>query len=157
MKQSSHSSDSKSTQLPDEPKSRLKTLSIPKERTSRLSHRCPYATLGFSLILSVVNTESFQIFLDHMQKEIGSGRVVMIMDNASWHKTKALRWGRIEPLYLPPYSPDFNPIERIWLVSSYFLDFYRTAVKRLKFLLFAVDMFDCWNKLSCLVMRLFCK
>ncbi len=79
---------------------------------------CPENGAFFSLILPVVNTESFQIFLDHMQKEIGSGQVVMIMDNASWHKTKALHWGRIEPLYLPPYSPDFNPIERIWLVMK---------------------------------------
>ncbi|MFN9409062.1 MAG: transposase, partial [Akkermansiaceae bacterium] len=23
-------------------------------------------------------------------------------------------WHHIEPVYLPPYSPDFNPIERIW-------------------------------------------
>lgn len=36
------------------------------------------------------------------------------MDNASWHKTKRLHWHHIQPVYLPPYSPDFNPIERIW-------------------------------------------
>ena len=24
-------------------------------------------------------------------------------------------WRGFEPCYLPPYSPDFNPIERIWL------------------------------------------
>ena len=23
-------------------------------------------------------------------------------------------WHHIKPLYLPPYSPDFNPIERLW-------------------------------------------
>jgi len=39
----------------------------------------------------------------------------MVLDNASWHRTKKLEWGNIEPLYLPPYSPDLNPIERIWL------------------------------------------
>ena len=42
----------------------------------------------------------------------------MILDNASFHKG-----GRIEELiksagcdliYLPPYSPDLNPIERCW-------------------------------------------
>ena len=27
----------------------------------------------------------------------------------------ALRWYHFEPDYLPPYSPDFNPIERFWL------------------------------------------
>jgi len=51
--------------------------------------------------------------------ELRSGQVVVI-DNASFHQSKrtkeiiesaGCRW-----LYLPPYSPDFNPIEHIWAV-----------------------------------------
>lgn len=68
-----------------------------------------------SLILPEMNTSIFQLFLDEMQKWIGKKRVVMIVDNATWHKAKALDWGRIEPMYLPSYSPDLNPIEGIWL------------------------------------------
>lgn len=68
-----------------------------------------------SLVLPEMNTSIFQLFLDEMQKWIGKKRVVMIVDNATWHKAKALDWGRIEPMYLPPYSPDLNPIEGIWL------------------------------------------
>lgn len=47
------------------------------------------------------------------------------MDNASWHKTKRLNWHGFELAYLPPYSPDFNPIERLWLrlKSDWFADF----------------------------------
>jgi transposase len=47
--------------------------------------------------------------------------IYLVLDNASWHKTKKLNWYHIEPLYLPPYSPDFNPIERLWqhLKSNY--------------------------------------
>jgi transposase len=42
----------------------------------------------------------------------------IIMDNASFHRKKALReiaskYG-VEILFLPPYSPDFNPIEKFW-------------------------------------------
>ena len=37
------------------------------------------------------------------------------MDNASWHKRKTTHWHSWQPMYLPPYSPDLNPIERIWL------------------------------------------
>ena len=33
------------------------------------------------------------------------------MDNATWHRRKATHWHRWQPKYLPPYSPDFNPIE----------------------------------------------
>lgn len=68
-----------------------------------------------SLIMPEMNTRIFQMFLDEMQMRVGDKRVVMIVDNATWHKTKALKWGKIEPMYLPPYSPDLNPIERIWL------------------------------------------
>jgi len=77
------------------------------------------------LIMPQANTENFQIFLDHLQSHLGSRRAVMVMDNASWHKTRVLRWGRIEPLYLPPYSPDYNPIERLWLdlKTNYFATF----------------------------------
>ena len=38
---------------------------------------------------------------------------IFIMDNASWHKAGRLKWGNIKPVYLPPYSPELNPIERL--------------------------------------------
>ena len=41
-----------------------------------------------------------------------------IMDNASWHKRKTTNWHNWQPMYLPPYSPDLNPIERIWLTMK---------------------------------------
>jgi transposase len=37
------------------------------------------------------------------------------MDNASWNRRKTTKWHRRQPKYLPPYSPDLNPIERIRL------------------------------------------
>ena len=43
---------------------------------------------------------------------------ILIMDNASWHKRKSTNWHRWRPKYLPPYSPDLNPIERIWNVMK---------------------------------------
>jgi transposase len=77
-----------------------------------------------SLIVPHCDTEVFQAFLDTMAAEapeIKGRRVVLVLDNASWHKTKALQWHHIKPVYLPPYSPDFNPIERLWqhLKSQY--------------------------------------
>lgn len=70
-----------------------------------------------SLIVPHCDTEVFQAFLDTMAKEAPGEkgkRVLLVLDNASWHKTKRLNWRHIEPIYLPPYSPDFNPIERFW-------------------------------------------
>jgi transposase len=40
------------------------------------------------------------------------------MDNASWHKRKTTHCHNWQPMYLPPYSPDLNPIERIWLTMK---------------------------------------
>jgi transposase len=37
-----------------------------------------------------------------------------------------LDWGAFEPVFLPPYSPDLNPIERLWLLiqAEWFADFF---------------------------------
>lgn len=64
------------------------------------------------------NTNVFNSWVEQfLTKELKSGQIV-VMDNASFHKsprTKEL----IESvgctvLYLPPYSPEFNPIEKFW-------------------------------------------
>ena len=43
---------------------------------------------------------------------------VIILDNASWHKRKSMNWNGRQPLYLPPHSPDFKPIEPIQRVMK---------------------------------------
>jgi transposase len=82
-----------------------------------------------------MDRDSFQVFLDYAN-EIIKGRnkkQIMILDNASWHKVSNLDWGEIEPFYLPPYSPDFNPIERLWLrlKCDYFQDFIAKTYQEL--------------------------
>jgi len=82
-----------------------------------------------SLVLDHCNTVAFQVFLDIFAKEYPAKentRQILIMDNASWHKTKTLDWHHFEPEYLPPYSPDFNPIERFWLriKNDFFTDYF---------------------------------
>ena len=41
-------------------------------------------------------------------------QVHLVLDNAGWHKSARLHWHHIKPVYLSAYSPDFNPIERLW-------------------------------------------
>jgi transposase len=36
----------------------------------------------------------------------------------AWHRRKAKNWHLFQPKYLPPYSPDLNPIERIRLTMK---------------------------------------
>ncbi len=40
---------------------------------------------------------------------------ILIMDQAGWHKSRGLRVpDNLTILYLPPYSPELNPVERLW-------------------------------------------
>jgi len=88
---------------------------------------CPRTGQFFALELSHSDAECFQVFLDlaNEQVKLERPRQLLIMDNASWHKSSALNFGRFEPIYLPAYSPDLNPIERLWklLKAEWFSDF----------------------------------
>jgi len=83
-----------------------------------------------SLIVPHCDTEVFQVFLDTMATKVPERegkRVLLVLDNASWHKTKRLTWHHIVPVFLPPYSPDLNPIERLWQhLKSHYMAGYIT-------------------------------
>ena len=71
-----------------------------------------------SLILDGGDTDGFQFFLDPLAETVPKqegGRQLLVMDNASWHKAGRLDWHQFAPVYLPGDSPDYNPIERLWL------------------------------------------
>lgn len=71
-----------------------------------------------ALAVPYTDTTVFQIFLDQLAKRTKqtNKRIVLVIDNASWHHAAGLDWYHILPMYLPAYSPDLNPIERLWLV-----------------------------------------
>lgn len=88
----------------------------------------PQSGQFFSLIVDGVDTDVFQCFLDEMAKAVPKKeglRQIIILDNASWHKSARVQWHHFEPKFLPGYSPDFNPIERLWLrlKADWFWDF----------------------------------
>ncbi|MDA8406893.1 MAG: transposase [Deltaproteobacteria bacterium] len=58
---------------------------------------------------------------------------ILILDNASWHRGDEISWGNFEPVFLPAYSPDLNPIERLWLVmkSEWLSDFFAKSKDQL--------------------------
>jgi transposase len=69
-------------------------------------------------IEEATDRDIFLAYLDHVLcPQLRPGDLV-VMDNLSSHKVKGVR-ERIEAagaelLYLPPYSPDLNPIEKAW-------------------------------------------
>jgi transposase len=62
---------------------------------------------------------SFLRQLENASQEAGR-RVIVIIDNAKYHHAKLhAGWrqeqqGRFSLDFLPPYSPELNPIERVW-------------------------------------------
>jgi hypothetical protein len=70
-------------------------------------------------------------FENNLLKEIPNGYTV-IMDNASFHRKKELRkiaGGKVRLLFLPPYSPDYNLIEKTWANMKRFLRNYLKEFK----------------------------
>lgn len=69
-----------------------------------------------SLLMPYVNSTCMNVFLGHMEKELEGREILLVMDGAGWHKSKGLKVPKnIEIIYLPPYSPELNPVERLWL------------------------------------------
>lgn len=66
-----------------------------------------------------VNSESTINLLENIRRKQKSGKVYLILDNASHHHARVVgRWlfhhPRFKLIFLPPYSPNLNPIERLW-------------------------------------------
>lgn len=70
---------------------------------------------SFLLELPFCNTETFQVFLNEFSKENPTELKVMVLDNGAFHKAKRLIIPQnIVLIFLPPYSPELNPAEKVW-------------------------------------------
>ena len=70
-----------------------------------------------------INADSLIEFLTDLRAAYpNSGRLHWIIDNAGYHKAKIVKERadelNIELHFLPPYSPNLNPIERLWQVMN---------------------------------------
>jgi len=72
---------------------------------------------AFALILPDANAAGMQAFLDAFAETIADDEhVALVLDGAGWHNGKSLRVPpNITLVPLPPYSPELNPVERVWL------------------------------------------
>jgi transposase len=69
-----------------------------------------------------VNTPVFAAFLAAFAREIGAGpdkHVILVLDGAGWHVSDDLEVpDGIELMFLPPYSPEIQPAERLWTLTD---------------------------------------
>jgi transposase len=57
------------------------------------------------------------LFLEAFAQQLEPGiHAVLVLDQAGWHGAKQLKVpSNLTLLHLPPYSPELNPVERVWL------------------------------------------
>lgn len=81
-----------------------------------LTAACPATGRAEGLISPVLNAGVVQVFLDQLAATIPRGtHVVLVWDGAGYHVAKALRVpANLTLVGLPPYSPELNPVERLW-------------------------------------------
>jgi transposase len=71
--------------------------------------------VDISLLLPEVNTDMMNCYLKFFNETIPDHRVILVMDQAGWHKAKRLKIpNNIDIVFLPSYSPELNPTERLW-------------------------------------------
>ena len=65
-----------------------------------------------------MDSELFEYWMENMLLQDIEKESVIIMDNARFHRKKELEKlatnAKCSVLFLPPYSPDLNPIEQFW-------------------------------------------
>ena len=79
---------------------------------------------GYSVVIEqadTINGESINLFLSKLRKRHKeNNKIHLVLDNASYHRSKLVKDHaeslNIQLHYLPPYSPNLNPIERLWKI-----------------------------------------
>jgi len=87
-----------------------KVLGLIQYGVGRLFYECTQARL---------NSATYEAFLTHVLEAI-EGPIILIQDGAKYHASAAIKpffaahASRLTVVQLPTYSPDFNPIEKLW-------------------------------------------
>ena len=70
------------------------------------------------------NSRTFRHFLRELFNKLDKKKkYLLILDNAGFHKTQCVKnllaeyAPRIRVEYIPPYSPELNPVERVWRIT----------------------------------------
>ena len=68
-----------------------------------------------SIVLPQVNGLCMQLFLNEVAQRYAQENIIMVLDGAGWHKNQAIVLpDNLKLHFLPPYSPELNPVEHLW-------------------------------------------
>ena len=89
-----------------------------KGRTNVIGAMLGKSLLCVCLFMGNINSDIFHQWVIKELIPIAPKKAVIVMDNASFHKREDMKNALINAdlilEYLPPYSPDLNPIEHKW-------------------------------------------
>jgi transposase len=76
----------------------------------------PATGVSWTMLTPDLNTERMNTLLAGIGDSLGQNDLeVLVLDNAGWHRSKSLVIPpNIVLLFLPPYSPQLQPVERLW-------------------------------------------
>ena len=75
----------------------------------------PLTGEGFFLEFSHLTGGCFQYFIEKFSEAFPESLNLLVLDNGRFHHAKSLEVPEnVVLLFLPPYSPELNPIERLW-------------------------------------------
>ena len=67
------------------------------------------------LIMPSCDTDCMNAFLKHLSNSYPNDQILLVCDGAAWHKSKSMIIPKnIHIIFIPPYTPEMNPIEQIW-------------------------------------------
>lgn len=77
----------------------------------------PATGQDFAIVAPHVSTAAMSVFLERFGATLDHDEhAVLVLDRAGWHIARHLRVpANITLVYLPPYAPELNPVERVWL------------------------------------------
>jgi transposase len=101
----------------------------------------------------IFNAVTFEAFLRKLLRHRARGkRLVIILDNARYHHAKLLapflqhNRRHLTLLFLPPYSPQLNPIERVWKLTRRLATHNRYFATLPELLAAVLERFAIWKK-----------
>jgi len=122
-----------------------------KERRTVFGCVCPDDGTLVTSIADRGNTSTFFSFLVKIVKRFEGKKVYVLLDNVRFHHAKRLKnilekyKHKIELIFLPPYSPDLNPVERVWWLMRKKVTHNRWVQSMQK----RIDDFNLWVEHTC--------